>query len=233
MPSSRTRAADRPSPAGLATFVVVVLGLGPSLASGASAAETQRDVAVASAPRAIRVERESFWYDTVEPRPDPNGRDWSAPGAVQRLADALAEILRRYADDFPQPPPVTTVIRAADREQLVSNPVWSITVGSYGCARLADEVVTIEIAPSAFVGRDALNDAELRSFLGHELVHAYQFVRGEHGSDPGEIARREVEALQWELANLDPDVRQPYRDDIATNLTMYRAIVGAPPEASP
>ncbi|MEW6272633.1 MAG: hypothetical protein AB1689_25420 [Thermodesulfobacteriota bacterium] len=214
-----------------ASWPAVVLALPAVLAgvcapSRGAAAQPQAVIAPAPPTRAIRIERETFWYDTTEPQLAAGGTDWSAPGAVRRLAEAIDDVLARHAGVFPQPPPVDTAIRAPDRRQMGESFLWSRWLGSYGCARLVDGVVVVEVAPSAFVGRDALNDAELRSFLAHELVHAYQFGRGDHGDDHAEIARREVEALEWEIAHLEPDVRASYRDDLAFNLEMYRGMLG-------
>ncbi len=172
-------------------------------------------------PPAIRIDPASFWYD----RPAGAADDGTAaPGSVQRLADALDELLLRHPDDFPQPPPLETVIRGVPREALDSY-AWSATIGPYACATLVDGVVFIDVGPGAFVGRDALNDAELRSFLGHELVHAYQYAHGDHERRAEEIARREVEALEWELEHLEPGVRASYREDLEFNLEMYRAML--------
>lgn len=172
-------------------------------------------------PPAIRLDPASFWYDRPPAAADD---ETAAPGSVRRLADALDELLLRHPDDFPQPPPLETVIRGVPREELESY-AWTATVGPYACATLVDGVVIIDVGPGAFVGRDALNDAELRSFLGHELLHAYQYAHGDHERRADEIARREVEALEWELAHLEPGARASYREDLEFNLEMYRAML--------
>jgi len=185
-------------------------------------------VASAQAPAELRVERDSFWYECAAPAgapSDPSGGEPEAPPCARRLVVALELVVREHPEKFPQPPPLTTVIRAVPREQLGSSPLWSSALGSYGCATLVDGVVVIEIGPSTFIGRDALNDAELRSFLAHELVHAYQFARGTHAGRPGELARRELEALDWELAHLEPDVSVAYRADLVFNRKMYAAML--------
>jgi hypothetical protein len=95
---------------------------------------------------------------------------------------------------------------------------------SYGGVRLTEEGVVIEIDPGAVEGRRAVNDAELRSLLGHEILHGYQCRRGpcEGGA---ELWRREIEAFEWELAHFEPEVGRIYREDTAKNLAMYRAMV--------
>ena len=176
---------------------------------------------------AIRIDGDSFWYARIAPDADDGvrGETAPAPDAVERVVAALDELLARDPDSFPQPPPLPTVIRAVAREQARATVAWSSALGSYGCATLLDGVVVIDVAPSTFVGRDALDDAELRSFLGHELVHAYQYARGGHGHDPDEIARRENAALDWEITHLEPGVRAAYREDLRFNLAMYRAML--------
>lgn len=175
----------------------------------------------------IRVARDSFWYDDGD---DGGGSDASEddaflPECVEHIVAALDAVLRLYPQQFPQPPPVPIVVRAVSREQT-RTPMWTRSIGSYGCAELLDGSVVIEVSPSTCVGRDALDDAELRSFLGHELLHAYQFARrGDHRHDPDEIARREIEALEWESAHVEPRVRGWYRDDLQFNLKMYRAML--------
>jgi hypothetical protein len=193
------------------------------LALGALALATPRPVAAGGAAR-IRVERESFWYDAGDAPGADGDDDAFVPECVAQLADALDAVLRRYPEQFPQPPPLTIVVRAVSRAQ--ARAAWTRSIGSYGCATLVDGTVVIEVAPSVCVGRDALDDAELRSFLGHELVHAYQYARsGDHRRDPDEIARREIEALEWESAHAEPMVRGWYLDDLQFNLKMYRAML--------
>lgn len=176
----------------------------------------------------VRIERESFWYDSDHGSTGSvaSAEDAFVPECVARIADALDAVLRLYPDRFPQPPPLTIVVRAVSREQARTSAMWSRAIGSYGCAALVDGMVVIEVSPSTCVGRDALDDAELRSFLGHELLHAYQFSHdGSHRHDPDEIARREIEALEWESAHVESLVRGWYRDDLQFNLKMYRAML--------
>jgi len=176
----------------------------------------------------VRVERESFWYDGNAASAGSRASDEDAfvPECVEHVANALDAVLSLYPSQFPQPPPLTIIVRAVPRERARSSALWSRSIGAYGCATLLDGIVVIELAPSICVGRDALDDAELRSFLGHELIHAYQFARlGDHRQEPDEIARREIEALEWESARVEPQVRAWYRDDLQFNLKMYRAML--------
>jgi hypothetical protein len=82
----------------------------------------------------------------------------------------------------------------------------------------------VEVHPDALVGPSALNDAELQSLLGHEVVHGYQCVRGPCEDDPPELWRREVEAFSWELEHLGDGARQEYREDTRNNLEMFREL---------
>jgi len=241
VPAMSFRPGGRPRLSGLTALVVlsalldVVCPHGAAAAQRASAEAAEpvesaeaAESAGADAPhvRATRIDQASFWYDTTEPQAAGDGTLWAAPGAVQQLEAALHDVLRRHADTFSQPPPLDIVIRAPERTAVGGSLAWSRLLGSYSCARLVDGVVVIEVAPSTFVGRDALEPAELRSLLAHELVHASQLARGDHRGDTVEIARREVEALTWELAHLEPEVRPWYRDDLLFNLEMYRALLG-------
>jgi hypothetical protein len=176
----------------------------------------------------IRVEGGTFWYDCLTPAVSPGTGTGGTCAA--RVVAALERVLREYPERFLRPLPVATVIRAVPREHVDTTPLWSGALGSYGCATLERGVVVIEIGPQAFAGRDALNDAELRSLVAHELLHAYQFGRGCHDGRPEEIARRELEALDWELAHLEPGVRAHYRDDLDFNRRMFAAMLeGAEP----
>ena len=183
-------------------------------------------VEVVPATGAIGVDGATFWYPCAPPdAATSSGGEAPAVMCRQRIATALADVLREYPESFPQPPPVVTVIRAVPRAQVEAGTTWSSATGSYGCATLENGIVVIEIGPSAFAGRDALDDAELRSLIAHELVHAYQFARGPHEGRPSEIARRELEALDWEIAHLEPEVRPWYREDLDYNRKMYAAIL--------
>ena len=215
-PNRTRRSATIARLAGVALLVAAVVA--PRARAAGGAADAAR----------VRVERESFWFDVDDASAGSGTSDDDAfvPACVGSLADALEAVLRLYPEQFPQPPPLTTVVRAVSREEARGNPAWSRSIGAYGCAALLDGNVVIEVAPSICVGRDALDDAELRSLLGHELVHAYQFARlGDHRHDPDEIARREIEALEWESAHVEPSVRGWYRDDLQFNLKMYRAML--------
>lgn len=214
-----TRRRVAPATAAAAAFGLTLLR-GFDAAAGAAAAGVE-----GSAPEpAIRVERESFWYE-VEPGSGAEAELLPAAGSVVRVVAALEVVLRRHARRFPQPPPLPIVVRGSPRDDPRAGVAWIRTLGAYGCATLVDGVVVVEVTPSTFVGRRALNDAELRAFLGHELVHAYQYAAGSHDGDPGQLVRREIEALEWELAALEPEVREPYREDVRANLAMYRAML--------
>jgi hypothetical protein len=171
----------------------------------------------------IRVDVGSFWYPCTPPAGEGNAAP--AGGCGERVLAALETVLREYPETFPRPMPVVTVVRAVAREHVDRGATWSSALGAYGCATLERGVVVVEIGPGAFTGRDALNDAELRSLLAHELLHAHQYVRGEHGGRAREIARRELEALDWELAHLEPEVRPAYRADLEFNRKMFAAML--------
>lgn len=186
-------------------------------------AETPR--AAAREVGGIRVDVGSFWYACAPVPPAGEGDAAPAGGCGERGQDALETLLREYPETFPRPAPVVTVVRAVPREHVDRGTTWSSALGAYGCATLERGIVVIEIGPSAFSGRDALNDAELRSLLAHELLHAHQYVRGEHGGRAREIARRELEALDWEIAHLEPEVRPGYRADLEFNRRMFAAML--------
>lgn len=173
----------------------------------------------------IRVEVGSFWYACTPVPPAGAGDAAPAGGCGERVVTALETLLREHPETFPRPLPVVTVVRAVPREHVARGTTWSSALGAYGCATLERGIVVIEIGPTAFTGRDALNDAELRSLLAHELLHAQQYVRGEHGGRAREIARRELEALDWEIAHLEPEVRPGYRADLEFNRAMFAAML--------
>ena len=161
-----------------------------------------------AARRSIRVDRASFVS---------NGDFFSAI----RVAVAIGELLYRFRADFPQPPPIDIVVRAqseAERAQLDEG------ISSAGCERVADRAEVI-VNPAMLQGPRALNDAELRSLLGHEIRHAYQFARGEAASNSPDLWRREIEAFEWELSNHDPAVRPWYRQETARQLLLYRTFL--------
>jgi hypothetical protein len=169
----------------------------------------------------------SFWY---EKGPSCAGlARWSLPcapaGTALRVAAATDDVVRSHPRDFPQPPPIDVVVRAhpADRR---GRPQSIGDVYSYGGARLIDEAVVIDVNLVAFTGETPLNDAELRSFLAHELVHAYQY--GHLGPAPDnspELWQREVVAFEWELLHMEPGVRSWYRGEAIFNRDMYRRLL--------
>jgi len=235
MPSPALRRMRPPRPragrrAGIAGALLCAV-LGTGVAAGQ---EPPRATPPAAAREVggIRVEIGTFWYDCppVTPPVAGEGGDLLAEGAArgacgERVLAAIETLLREYPETFPQPLPVVTVVRAVPRERVDRSAAWSSALGAYGCATLERGVVVVEIGPSAFAGRDALNDAELRSLVGHELLHAYQYVRGEHGGRAREVAGRELEAIDWELAHLAPEVRAPYRADLEFNRAMFAAML--------
>ena len=162
----------------------------------------------AGSRRAIRVDRASFVAD---------GDFFSAI----RVAVAVGELLHRFRADFPQPPPLDIVVRAqseAERAELDES------ISSAGCERVGDHAEVV-VNPGMLQGPRALNDAELRSLLGHEIRHAYQFAGGEAASNSPDLWRREVEAFEWELSNHDPAVRPWYRQETARQLLLYRTFL--------
>jgi hypothetical protein len=174
----------------------------------------------------IRVEVGSFWYESTPP-PFPTSESEPAvlTDASARVLTAIGDLLARFPVDFPQPPPHDVVVRAKPREEMQRLVGLYADTSSYGGAKLVGSTVFIDVNRSAFVGWQALNDAELRCFLGHELIHAYQFATG---SDPGngpELWRREIEAYTWEANHLEPAVRSWYREDLAFTLRMYRELL--------
>ena len=188
-------------------------------------------MAAASGPlgvRTVRVDHASFWYQRLprwnerEPWEEPA----APPGSSRRLERALEDVLRRHARDFPQPPPVEIVVQAPPRENLDTLVGYMANRTSYGGARRDGRTVYVDVNQCVFAGPDRLNDAELRAFLGHELVHAYQYAIGRAKLGHREIFRREVLAYTWELSHLEPDVRSAYRGDIFVNLHMYREMLG-------
>lgn len=136
-----------------------------------------------------------------------------------RVERALREVLTRYPVDFPQPPPIDILLRAVPPAERDS-PMNSV---SYGGVSLEEGRAVVEVHPATLDGPRSLNDAELRSLLGHELIHGYQCVRGPCEDTPRELWRRETEALEWELRNMEEGVRREYREATAQDLAMFRS----------
>ena len=156
----------------------------------------------------IRVDVDSFWYEsTAPPFPTAENQPDVLAGASERVLAAVGELLADFPDDFPQPPPRGVVIRAQPREELTRLIGFYTDTTSYGGAKLEGSTVFIDVNRSVFVGWQALNDAELRCFLGHELIHAYQFATGPDTGNGPELWRREIAAYAWEAAHLEPAVR--------------------------
>ena len=65
------------------------------------------------------------------------------------------------------------MVRAQPREEMERLVGLYAATSSYGGAKLEGSTVFIDVNRSVFVGWQALNDAELHCFLGHELIHAY------------------------------------------------------------
>lgn len=176
----------------------------------------------------VRVDHASFWYERL---PRWNEREpWEEPavppGSSARVERALVDVLEKHAGDFPQPPPFDIVVRAPPRENLDTLLGYMANRTSYGGAHREGATVYIDINQCVFSGPDRLNEAELRAFLGHELVHAYQYRSGRAKLGHREIFRREVIAYTWELEHLGPGVGSDYQGDIYVNLHMYREMLG-------
>lgn len=155
----------------------------------------------------IQVDRTSFVHALGE-----NG--------ALRLERALREVLARHPGDFPQPPPIDILLRTVPPDERDS-PMNALSYG--GVRQENGGRAVVEVHPGILDGPRSLNDAELRSLLGHELVHGYQCVRGPCEGAPRELWRRETEALEWEMRNMEQGVRPQYRDDTAQALSMYRS----------
>lgn len=165
-------------------------------------------VTPAHARRAVRVDRSSFLED-------------GDVFVAIRVAVAIGEILYRFRSDFPQPPPIDIVVRA---QNAAESDQWDETLSSAGCELIAGRAEII-VNPRILRGARALNDAELRSLLGHEIRHAYQFASGEAANNSPDLWRREVEAFEWELSNGDPAVRPWYRQETARQLRLYQTFL--------
>jgi hypothetical protein len=181
----------------------------------------------AHAETAIRVDLESFWWEDAPP-PARDGEPRVLDGASERVLAAVAALLTRFPDDFTQPPPLDVVVRALPRTELEGVVGIVADTTSYGGAKLEGGTVFIDVHRSVFVGWHALNDGELRSFLGHELIHAYQFGDGPDAGSGPELWRREVEAYSWEVRHREPAVRPWYRNETSTSLRMYSDLVRGP-----
>lgn len=176
----------------------------------------------------LRVDHDSFWYQRLPRwnRREPWEEQAAPPGSSARLERAIRDVIAKYGSDFPQPPPFDIVVQAPPREDLDTLIGYMANRTSYGGARRDGATVYIDVNQCVFAGPDRLNDAELRAFLGHELVHAYQYDTGRAKLGHREIFRREVAAYTWELSHLEPAVRSEYRGDIFVNLHMYREMLG-------
>jgi hypothetical protein len=225
-------------PAALAAGAVCVLASAIlSLDSASNAGESiagARPVAAAApaidAERTIQVDRASFWYE-AGPRCAGLARfglPCAPAGSAERVAEATAAAIRDRPYDFPQPPPLPIVVRARPPERLPDTFQTIADVYSYGGAELVDGIVVIDVNLTAFIGDTPLNDAELRSFLGHEIVHAYQDADGPAPKNSPELWRREVEAFDWELLHMEPGVRSWYRAEAIFNRDMYRRLLEEP-----
>jgi hypothetical protein len=195
MRSGRTRRRSPTTPLILATIVVLEGALAP--------------LARADRPD-IRVDRASF----------TEGGDFFS---YIRVAVAIGEILHRFPNDFPQPPPIEIKVRAQSADELIQ---LDESLSSAGC-ELVNGRAEVIVNPRVLRGTRALNDAELRSLLGHEIRHAYQFASGSPEKNTPDLWRREVEAFEWELALGDPAVRPWYRRDTAQQLQLYYALLKA------
>ena len=138
-----------------------------------------------------------------------------------RVSIAVGELLHRFRADFPQPPPLDIVVRAQNAYELTQ---LDESLSSAGC-ELVGEHAEVIVNPRILSGPRALNDAELRSLLGHELRHAYQFADGSAESNSPDIWRREIEAFEWEMTNRDPAVRAWYRRETKHQLELYRTLL--------
>jgi hypothetical protein len=138
-----------------------------------------------------------------------------------RVAVAIAELLHRFPEDFPQPPPIDIRVRAQNADELVQ---LDESLSSAGCELIGGRAEVV-VNPSILRGTRALNDAELRSLLGHEIRHAYQFASGSADSNSPDLWRREIEAFEWELSLGDPAVRPWYRHQTAQQLRLYYALL--------
>lgn len=204
------------------------LALAAPLALVAVARPAELAAAVpAAAAHAVHVESSPFWY---EEGPTCAALErWNlscAPrGAGRRVAEATESVLRDHPRDFPQPPPLDIAVRARAERGFRESLETLADVFTYGGAELVDGTVYVDVNLTAFIGETPLNDAELRSFLGHEMKHAYQYTEGPVPRNSPELWRREVEAHEWELRHMEPGVRSWYRAEAIFNLDMYRHLL--------
>jgi hypothetical protein len=201
----------------------------PVQATASGGAEAVGPGAAAPVPE-IRVDRSSFWYEE-----GPScaglarlGLPCAPRGTADRVARAVEAAIRDRPEDFPQPPPLPVVVRAHPPERLPDTLQSLADVYSYGGAELVGGVVVIDVNLIAFIGDTPLNDAELRSFLAHEMVHAYQYAGGPTPKNSPELWRREVAAFDWELLHMEPGVRSWYRAEAIFNRDMYRRLLEEP-----
>ena len=113
------------------------------------ALEGSAELAIAEEPEppgretSIRVDRESFWYERL-PRWD-HREPWEVqaapPGSSLRLERAVRHVLAAHPEDFPQPPPLSIIVRAPPREDLETLLGYMANRTSYGGARLDGNVV--------------------------------------------------------------------------------------------
>lgn len=164
--------------------------------------------ATAARRKSVRVDRASF----------ANASDFFS---AIRVSIAVGELLYRFRADFPQPPPLDIVVRAQNANELTQ---LDESLSSAGC-ELVGERAEVIINPRILSGPRALNDAELRSLLGHELRHAYQLADGSAESNSPDLWRREIEAFEWEMTNRDPAVRPWYRRETMHQLELYRTLL--------
>ncbi len=152
----------------------------------------------------------------------------AGPTAGARVLWAVRALIRDHPDVFSQPPPVDIHIGRAD-----PNPHRLGASFSYGGAELYGTRVMVWIERGALVGPFGLNDAELRSFLGHELLHAYQYRFGPYEPSTPEFFRREIEAYRWELDHMSQAVRPFYRGEAELQLELFESLLETAHEPPP
>ncbi len=210
-----------------ALSICSAIGARVALAGGAHVAGAGASAESDAAPHAV-VDQSTFWYEAGRSCSDTAraGVPCAPAGTAARVAAALAAVLRDHPADFPLPPPMDVVVRACSRDDLPGT-LRSVTdLFSYGGTEVIDGAAVVEVNLVAFVGETPLNDAELRSFLAHEMVHVYQdAAAGPAARNGPELWRREIEAHEWELLHMEPGVRSWYRAEAIFNLEMYRRIL--------
>ena len=227
-------AADEGSAATHAATSGATAGPGPVSTAGATAGPGPVPATGADAARAgmspvptVRVDRETFWFETELGCRLLQSRQLKCPQAdtSRRVEAATLSVLRDHPEKFPQPPPLDVVVRAHRLEERSQTLQRLSDIYAYGTTDLIDGRVYIDVNLSTFVGDTPLNDAELRSFLAHELIHAYQATAGPVSRNGPELWRREIEAHEWELLHMEPGVRSWYRAEAIFNLDMYRRLL--------